>query len=187
VLAAFALSALPFSPTIYGAGVFVPFHVFTVFLILAQIVLLLGFVRHMLRVTDSLMGVERWVLLIYPLGLALLPFTQLLAGSFLMPDLGIPIQAPVWPGVVVVGISIVLGVISRRGLTIPENLLNTLDRIFSLRWLFDVLWWLFDALGRVVGFITALLEGEGGILWALLLVVVLISLIGQVGGLSGGL
>ena len=187
VLAVFGLTALPFSPTIFGAGAYVPFHIFTVFLMLAQIALMLGFVRHMIRVTDSLTGVERWVLLIYPLGLALLPLTQLLAGSFLNPDLVIPVRDPIWPGLVATGLGVVFAFLARRGVEIPENVLDILDRIFSLRWLFDAVWWLFDALGRVVGFVTTLLEGEGGVLWALLLVAVLISLIGQVGGLTGGL
>jgi hypothetical protein len=46
--------------------------------------------------------------------------------------------------------------------------------------------WIDIGLGRVLAFVTHLLEGEGGVLWAILLVALLVSLISQIGAGAGG-
>jgi hypothetical protein len=59
--------------------------------------------------------------------------------------------------------------------------LQRIDQLISLQWFYDSLSWVYNAIGQVLSFITSLLEGEGGILWALLLVALLVSLIAQLG------
>lgn len=182
----YSLSSLPFSPTFEGAGLHSPFHLFSPFLLIAQAVIVLGFVRHMIRETAPLIGVERWVRFIYPLGLALLPLTYFIAGNWAAPKLREATPAPIWPGLLVIGILVLAGVFVRRGVQIPERGSAILDQIFSLRWFYDLFSRGYRTVGQAVTFITTLLEGEGGVLWALLLVALLVSLIAQLGAGLGG-
>lgn len=186
VIIVYSLSSLPFSPTFEGSGLYSPFHVFSVLFLAAQAVLLLGFIRHMLRETAPLVGVERWVQLIYPLGLILLPVTHFSAENWISPALKGAEPAPIWPGLVVVGILIAAGILTRRGVQVPERESAIINQIFSLRWFFDLIGWGYQVVGQGVSFITSLLEGEGGVLWALLLVALLVSLIAQLGAGLGG-
>lgn len=181
VLAVFTLSGLPFSPTYVGLGMHTPFNFFSVFLIGAQVYLVYGYLEFMLRESEPLVGVERWVKLIYPLGLALPPATYLLASGWLAPDLGTDAPTPVWPLIA----AIVLaggGYFSRGKVQAPRRVLDAAERFFSLGWLYTFLGGVYNALGRAVGFVTLLLEGEGGVLWALVLVALLISLLTQQSG-----
>jgi hypothetical protein len=46
-----------------------------------------------------------------------------------------------------------------------------------VEWLYQALWWIYRLVNRLVGFLTEVLEGEGGILWGVLWVALLVSLI----------
>jgi hypothetical protein len=186
LLSVYSLLSLPLSPTLRGGGMHSPFHPFSIFLLIAQAILVLGFIRHILRETDPLVGVERWVQLIYPLGLTLLPATHFIAGNWLSPDLGVTASSPIWPGLVVVGIVVTVIVLGWRGVKPPERVGAIFDQVFSLRWFYDFFEWAYNAVGQALTFITALLEGEGGVLWAFLLVALLVSIITQLGSGLGG-
>jgi len=53
--------------------------------------------------------------------------------------------------------------------------------VFSLTWFYAFLGWLFRLVERGIEFITTVLEGEGGILWALLLLTLLVAFLSQLG------
>lgn len=178
VLALFTLSGLPFSPTFLGLGLYSRFDLFSIFLILAQVFLLAGYLRHMLKETGPLAGVERWVRVIYPLGLALLPVTHLLAGGWLGPELGAAAQPPIWPILAAVGLALAV-LLARRFANLPPRVIAGVEAISSLQWFYAVLGWVYNAMGRALRLVTLLLEGEGGVLWALVLVSLLISLLTQ--------
>jgi hypothetical protein len=181
VLSLYNLTSLPLSPTMPGAGLHSPFHPLSIFFVMAQVFLILGFFRHMRRETELLVGVERWVRVIYPLGLALLPVTHFIAGNWLTPDLGVVRPSPIWPGLAVLVILIAVGALVWRGVQLPESGLGVVDAVFSLRWFYDLFSWVYNAVGQALASLTALLEGEGGVLWALLLVALLVSLVAQLG------
>ena len=61
-----------------------------------------------------------------------------------------------------------------------------LDEVFSLRWLYRLLGSAYQLVGRGLHLISNLLEGGGGVLWAFLLVVLLLSLVTQLGVDVGG-
>lgn len=182
LLSLYNLSSLPLSPTIPGAGLHSPFHPLSIFFLIAQAFLILGFFRHMRRETEALVGVERWVRLIYPLGLALLPITHFIAGNWLTPDLSVSHPSPIWPGLVVLAILLAVGGFVWRGVQLPERGMGVIDEIFSLRWFFNSFSWVYNAVGQALASLNSLLEGEGGVLWALLLVALLVSLVAQLGG-----
>jgi hypothetical protein len=79
---------------------------------------------------------------------------------------------------------VVLSLVS-RGFHISERVLVVLRRIFSLTWLYSILGWFFTLIERAFAFITTVLEGDGGILWALLLLTLLMAFMSQL-GLAGG-
>jgi len=60
--------------------------------------------------------------------------------------------------------------------------MTTFGNVFSLGWLYRLFWWFYRAIGTLASNIALILEGEGGVLWALLLLVLLVTLIIQQGG-----
>jgi hypothetical protein len=50
-------------------------------------------------------------------------------------------------------------------------------QVLSLAWVYRILWSLYRQIGRLLYAITRLLEGEGGLLWALLLFILIISIL----------
>lgn len=184
ILALLTITSLPFTPSAAGLGLYQPFHLFLVVLPLAQVLLLVGYGRYILMETDALTGVEPWVRVAYVIGLGLLPITQI-ASAFLAPALPAA-GAPLWPLILVVAIA-GLGVLAyRQKVSIPEQVFLQLDAVFSLRWAYKVIGWGFAAIERLVSGITFILEGEGGVLWTLVFLVMLLSLLGQFSA-GGGL
>jgi len=51
--------------------------------------------------------------------------------------------------------------------------------VFSFSWLYQLFWGVYRLVGRFLALINLILEGEGGILWTILLLTLLLSLLGQ--------
>jgi len=191
VLGIWGLSGLPFSPSAGGwAGLTSsPVGGLNVIFLAAHILLLMGYARHTMRQGDSLQGMEQWVNLTYPLGLILLAVTHVLLG------LG------GWSGSRTIGIwwasglslilAVVIGVVLRR-LALPggerstgrvsswlQPVTQTVYRgvvvVLRLDWLYRLLWGFYRLIGRLVNNLTSILEGDGGVLWALVLLALLLS------------
>jgi hypothetical protein len=184
------LLGAPFTPSWQGSHLYAsPFILWQVLFLFTQAFLALGLIRHSMKPADSLRGSERWVYLIYPTGLILLLVSYLLAGwraGLLLPsaDWGLHIFN-ILPSLLVLGISALFLLVRRQTIQIPGRILLILRNIFSFRWFYASVDWLFWVSERVTAFVTMILEGEGGILWALLLVALLIAYI-TLGGLAGG-
>jgi hypothetical protein len=56
-----------------------------------------------------------------------------------------------------------------------------LDAFFRLEWFYQTLWRLYQGAARLMESITTILEGDGGVLWAMLLLGLVISLLQQGG------
>ncbi|MCK4975880.1 MAG: hypothetical protein KAS36_03010, partial [Anaerolineales bacterium] len=87
----------------------------------------------------------------------------------------------VLPSIVTLGLAALIFMGLRMGLTIPENVNSIIVTIFSLNWLRPLLWNGFRALGGVFNFLCTVLEGEGGVLWALLLLILLLVFMANAG------
>jgi hypothetical protein len=179
LLGVVAISMLPLTPTwptiqLYKAG----FTAISIVFLLAQSLLLVGYLRHTLRPLQKPGSLERWIWLIYPLGLALLPTVLFLVayrnGS--APQ-SVPALAQAWPTVVLLAMSGLFVVAWRRGFRLPPSLVNSLQSFFSFNWLYRLVWGVYQQLSRVVAFLNLIQEGEGGILWTLLLLTLLLSLL----------
>lgn len=197
LVAMLGVTGLPFTPAAsgwFGVVGSVPSLLDFVF-IMAVICLLWGYVRHVMRRREELYRMERWVHTVYPAGLAFLILAQWAIGA-----LG-------WRGSFTIGVwwasaSAVVtaaagGVLaySFRGvlagdepasnraisliwvLAFARRAAAVLAAVFRLNWLYRFIGGVYAALQHVVQLITAMLEGDGGILWSLVMLAMLVSLI----------
>jgi hypothetical protein len=191
VLGVAAISGLPFTPAASGwLGVMAtPFQVWQVLLLFAHALLILGYVRHAIGPGDDLKNMERWIQVVYPVGLSLLVlavgFTGLVGwpGSF---SLGVW-----WAGPASLALAALVGtgVMIWRQRTSQENAVNrwytsslnntanVISILLSLGWLYRMLWWIYRRLAKAIQVVTGILEGEGGVLWAMVLLALIISLL----------
>ncbi|KAF0108592.1 MAG: hypothetical protein FD146_478 [Anaerolineaceae bacterium] len=172
------LSALPFTATASGwqSGMEI-FPLFWIILLPAQALLAAGFFRHALHPGESsLESQPRWVQALYPAGLLLPAAILLLLGVW------------GWDGAAVIGVWWAALVAAALAAGLAALALTVLPRLASgggspgqwsealrLGWLYRSVWAFYRFLGRASRIITNALEGEGGILWSFLLLVLLLS------------
>lgn len=192
LLGLLGIVGLPFTPASSGwLGVsHGGFKLHTFLLGLSVIFLAWGYVRHVLRGRSELYRMERWVHTVYPIGLMFL-----IVGQFAIGVLG-------WPGSFTVGLwwfSAALTFVGSLGVVVFFSfrgalLNNTLTKqwivvyagrvgawlsdIFSLNWLYRFLGWIYRIIQNMIQLLTAMFEGDGGILWSMVMLALLISLIG---------
>lgn len=189
VLGVFNLSALPFSPTWQAASLFggiqsvitsrLLYFIFIILLLAIQATLLAGCIRYL--VGDSFRSadnqsthVERWVWVLYPVELIVIVMTHLVIGWFLRPVTGnLPFFAWIIGPITLLAAGLItFGNFRLTGRNKPFlqsvktsgwSRLLTNDRLYNLVWRF------YRSATRVSVLISTILEGEGGILWALVL------------------
>jgi len=178
LIGVWSLSSLPFSLTasawLGNLGAFLPF------VIAAQALLMAGFVRHALRSTgrESLDAQPGWANKVYPIGIILLIIFQLLLGL-----MG-------WDGARQIGawLQALLTSLLTFGLVWATPRVRFLNPVRA-HWVgsattgmstfYSGFWNIYRGLGRISQAITATLEGEGGIMWTLLFVILFILLLTQ--------
>ncbi|MCL4562850.1 MAG: hypothetical protein M1281_19825 [Chloroflexi bacterium] len=194
LLGVWGFSGIPFSPVANGwRGLWaVPFSGLNLVFLVVLPLLLFGYIKHALLPGDPLFAMERWIQTIYPLGLLVLPVTHL------------AIAVSNWSRQVDPGIWWAGGVLSslltvatlwvwrmpdsrvQRILSDPSRkllepvflpILNWITAFLGLEWLYRWLWAIFRLVGKLVSVITMVIEGDGGVLWALVFLALLISLI----------
>jgi hypothetical protein len=191
VLGILAFSGLPFTPG--GAGwhglIVLPINLPDLGFWLVQTLLLLGYVRHMLRPEEALSSMERWIKGVYPFGLLLLPATAWLAaflgwpGTFTsLENLGASLAA----ALVAMAVWFGLRRLQPWWQIHPERtdwviaagrpVARFLNGLLRLDWLYRILTGLYQLSQRVINTLTLILEGEGGVLWVLVLLALLVSL-----------
>jgi len=175
-------SALPFSVTATGwESDLSSFWPAWPFLLLAQALLLAGYLRHAMRpsLRTGFEKLDRAAQYVYPVGIGVL-----LAGTVLLGVWG-------WQGAFRIGawlpalIGLIMGGVAMW--VAPRLRLLTPLRAHWVRpaantwmdWFFRGLWGLYRLTGRLSNFFSTLLEGDGGFMWTLLFMVLFISLIVQ--------
>ncbi len=178
LIGVWSLSSLPFSLTastwLGSLGFFIPF------VIVAQSLLMAGFARQALRpggrtALDSQPG---WANKIYPAGIILLVTFQLVLGW-----VG-------WDGALQVGawLQALITTALTLGLVWATPRLRVLNpvrahwvnpAISGLSTAYSSLWVIYRFLGRISQTLTAILEGEGGIMWTLLFLILFVSFVIQ--------
>lgn len=188
------LTTLPYTPTagsLPGLTVF-PFNLLDVFFILVFAVFLSGTFFHMYRKNEE-QPVERWMLAVYSAGLVLLILCHWLIG-FLV--LKVAPRPGVWWVSLVSTFLAALVIMAywwwqRSGLPIflrkdPRLAafrkgMKVFSDVISLDWVYTFFGWVLRLVQSLVQFLTRLLEGEGGVLWTVLLIVLLASFV-AIGG-----
>jgi hypothetical protein len=188
-LGVISLSSLPFTPTWQATALYqnssspqvspALFAGAVLFLLIIQASLLAGFTRHALRgifpATQRSSGrIERWVWFLYPLGLIFISATHWLIGWMLFPDLNnVPLAEWIMPPLVLViaGPIVYLQFHSPQWLNLAPSptFRSAWESFFSLDWLYRFLWRAYRALSRGFAVVSTVLEGEGGLLWALVI------------------
>jgi hypothetical protein len=149
----------------------------------AQALFLAGFFRHAIHPGEtSLESQDKWVKAIYPAGLMILMIIALLLGFWGW--LGAWTVGLWWPGLVIIPLSVGLIILAQKVLVRipPSKISNQWSQIFRLDLLYSVLGMLFNFLRRIVGAIIFSFEGEGGLLWSFLLLVLLLTIFSASGG-----
>jgi hypothetical protein len=186
ILGFIGMSALPFTPSWEGSVIFsVTPWPSRIIVYLALALMLVGYLRHAQNQSQLRDDLERWMWLVYPLGLALLPLTHF--GLVYLKGLGfreISLQTPGWwGGIVSLGLVGIVIYLNRRYSVIAFRVTNRFSSIFE--WVYRFFWWLYGVLSRVFYIATRMLEGEGSVLWALLILIMLIVTINFWGSTDG--
>ncbi|MBE0408333.1 MAG: hypothetical protein IBX69_01220 [Anaerolineales bacterium] len=171
-----AMSALPYTPNWNGAKLYSqPFNIMFIPILLGQALLLAGYARHALHSQNDIDTPERWIKLIYPLGLFLLLGILFSLGLLFSPSAQtIPLLG--WfAGVIASGLAVLLFFWASHWKAIPPDWVARVNSFISFHWLYKGIWALYRFIGRILGIFTRLLEGEGGIIWAILIMGLLYS------------
>ena len=168
------ITALPFTPAWNGALMYTPpFKFLMVIFVIAQVLFMVGYIRHTLRTREGFTSVERWVWLIYPLGLALLPLTHFLYGLWAYVGFENLMLSSWLLGIITLLLTALIVGVTSFGPKISFGRVAAFESFFSLQWFYSLIWIFFRVVESVIQFLTTVLEGEGGLLWAFLMLVML--------------
>lgn len=200
VVALIGVTMLPFSPTWEGAKIYTALWdtlplglaVLTILaLIFSQALLLLGSLHHTLALPDEPVQYERWIWLVYPLGLSLFLLSYFALGWINRPVLYELVAWDWLAGGVVCMAALGLWSLSRRypiffsaTNVAASRSNNNWGDLLSLKWGYRLFQRMFFLLQRLIGLMNTNLEAEGGLLWALLFLLMLFSLVFQLGALQ---
>lgn len=190
ILAVFNLTALPFSPTFITGSIYVGEYIAVlIFVLIAQSILFVGYIRHLNRETLVLSGFEPWFDFVYLVGLSLLPVIHFAALNWLIPSLGTSTllgESDLTYPLLALIIALFVGILSWRGIKPSMGFLSALEGFFSLGWFYQTGGYVVGFVGRRLLNISKLIEGQGGILWALLILVILVSILFNIDTGIGG-
>ncbi len=190
-LAMLGMLGLPYNPAAVGwAGITGPSVRFSSFIFLLAVVFLVwGYFRHAFQPRDELHRMERWIHTVYPTGLLLL-----IAGHWVIGIFGWQgsLSLGVWwasaAATLIAGIGIFLAFFLPRKIGLEAINIEWV-RVFGrqaggmlgdflrLNWLFRFFAWSYGLLQNIVQLMAAVFEGDGGVLWSLVMLALLISLI----------
>lgn len=194
LIALFGLIGLPFTPVAGGwvGATDGNLNSLTLIYLSAIVFLIWGYLRFTFQQRDELHHMERWVHAVYPTGLILLILAHWTVGFFGYPGSRSP---GVWWASVVVLLVAGSGAglaFTRRGLRIvgADSFLaafvrrvgSGLGAVLRLNWIYGTLVWTYKVVQSVIQLLTEVFEGDGGILWSLVMLTLLISLVWVGGG-----
>jgi hypothetical protein len=190
-LAMVGVTGLPFTPAAAGWEGLVggEFNLYTLVYLLAVVLLIWGGIRHALRPRVELHRLERWVHPVYPAGLLALILAQWVIGLFGWH--GSRTVGVWWAStavLVIAGAGIVAAFSLRKAIPTSTNTNNWLGIVarrigmgvgafFRLNWLYGFFAGVYHVIQAVVQLVTTVFEGDGGILWSLVMLAILVSLI----------
>ncbi len=185
------LVGLPFTPSASGWSPLLGSNNFllTLLNIFSLIFLIFGFVRFVLRKGKELSQNERWVWVIFPIGLIFPIITHWII--FLNNDLDWIQTGNIWASTfafilpllayLLIGRLRILAYYSNLIFTLLNRIGKIFSQIFSLNWLYKGIWEVLGFLQQIVNLFSNVLEGKGGIMWVFVLVALIITIISPQG------
>jgi hypothetical protein len=165
--------------TLYGAVALI----FSIPFLISQALLLAGYYSRADDTRGEKPDAERWVVVIYVWGLVLIALAQVflaLSGNIIEGKWVTPVNlAALVPGIAACALGAFFVFLQKRGYGLAIRDVRVINLVFSLNWLYYLLGRAYSLVGRGVALATSILEGEGGILWALLWLFLLFTLIAQ--------
>jgi hypothetical protein len=195
ILGLLSLSALPFSLAWNGLGIYtlsgegltaVMNGLINGVLFLSHTFILMGFTKFIVQFPAEDPPLERWMWLIYPIGLIFIILSALLVGWDQLPELrnltwvdwtaglfALAATAVVWRW----GKSFAKVVPGKGAFRRSSGWSTTFwAHLLSMRWLYRFAYLMYRLLGRLLEGFTQALEGNGGLLWAFVLLGLIWSL-----------
>jgi hypothetical protein len=186
-----SLVGLPYTPLASGwIGLGDGISLWTILFVIVHAMMLLGYINRVLQPGGEVGALESWARIVYPLGLIIIIQAILTLGLIGWPG-SLTTGAwwlPVTSNALVIGALIL---IRRLGISPPylqlpassrlagilDWITPRLEPVFRLEWIYQAAWHVFSFFGRILHIFSTILEGEGGILWTTLLLVLLITLL----------
>jgi hypothetical protein len=170
-------------------------NIWRILLLIAHAVMVLGYLKRAFQRGGEAGALETWARIVYPMGLVIIIQAIIILGLIGWPD---SLTLGTWWMALISNLVIILAVVLawRLGITPPYIQLPASSRvtkainwlapriepIFRLEWLYQTAWKIFKFLGNILKRFSQILEGDGGILWMILLLVLLITLLTGLGG-----
>jgi hypothetical protein len=179
-VALIAITGLPLSPAWDAMGLYSqPLSPVFLLGLLVHGLLLTGLIRHLVREQHPRTSKERWEQLIYPLGLALPLIAQQLIAWVPEQAPGELYRYPWWPGLLAIGVGAAFWLWLRLGNTaaVLRAVFEAGAGVFAIG--IRPLVGIPAVMRRVIDFLTTIMEGEGGVLWALLFLALIVSILIQ--------
>ncbi|HET60422.1 MAG TPA: hypothetical protein ENN32_08655 [Chloroflexi bacterium] len=180
IIALLGISGLPFSASAAGFQglVVLPFSLLDVLYLIAQGILLLAFLKQGLRIEDTNEKAEGWMKAVYPLGLLLLVGGQWVA---LIDSFSIAVPSFWWLAIFPLAVSLAgYGLMVRFGLQNPLQVREDSTLAQALAGesvLYPFIEKLYFFAKSAVGYMTAVLQGDAGLLWMMLLFLMILTII----------
>ncbi len=190
-IALLGLSGLPFTLTASGwDGLVVPpINIPDFIFLAAHILIMAGFVRQSLQPGEPLAPAERWIKVLYPAGLYLLALSGWVVAALGWAQFAL---SRVWPAAIISLIFVIfysvwqlrfqtrfyLGIYEKSwAVILGRRAARIFSSVLRLDWLYGLFGLAYRLLQYLLQALTTILEGEGGILWVFVLLVLLLALV----------
>ena len=176
VLGLVGFSALPLTPSWDGSAIFLalswPYRaIFSV----ALAIMMVGYLRFTLKSVSDGNDPEPWMWIVYSFGLILLLLTHygLIYSMWTQGKQAISFLSPWWwAGLIPLGLAILLISLSHRQFVLANSLFNRINNTINRGYRY--FWWTYRTFSKSLYLVTRLLEGEGSVLWILLILILLV-------------
>lgn len=185
VISTFLASGLPLSLIAFGPRGFIgnEFSFGLVVLIFSQILFIFGYLKYAFKRNEKFNELEVWYQAAYLTGL-FLPFLSVAAIIFYSKTSLLNEIQFWWVGVIVASLGLTGFLISGKIKTIekaPEYFsqekIAWIWQFLSFNWAFKIISFLEDKIRGLVNGFSGLMEGEGGIMWALVLLILILTVL----------
>jgi hypothetical protein len=185
VIGLLSLSTLPFTPAWNGVLLYSQdFTPLLVLFLIAQSIFMAGYLRFAMLPAFTQPVLQRWVWVIYPWGLAIIPVSHYIIGWLTW---GFDLRAAtILPGLlasVFAGVWLTLAYQLKKPpqiLLIAKRVLSKFHNVSATGWIYRLLGKFYTFIGRFIAFIVTVLEGDGGVMWALFFLVLFIAILTQI-------